>query len=103
MILTGRGVSGEEALRMGLANRLVPKGTALAAAVKLAKEIAAFPQSCYARGPDVVLHAMGPRRRGGAPAETRTGFAVVQQGDMLEGVQRLRGGRWGRHGKFGES
>src|SRR5262249_45619312 len=46
MILTGRGVSGEEALRMGLANRLVPKGAALAAAIALARDIAKFPQEC---------------------------------------------------------
>src|ERR1700730_11060934 len=39
LILTGRGVSGEEAQRMGLANRLVPTGQALPAAVELAREI----------------------------------------------------------------
>src|SRR3954453_8618392 len=44
MILTGRGVSGEEALQFGLANRLVPKGQARAVALALAKEIAAKPQ-----------------------------------------------------------
>src|SRR5207237_8631539 len=38
MILTGRGVSGEEALRMGLAHRLAPKGQALVPAVTLAHE-----------------------------------------------------------------
>ena len=46
MILTGRGVSGEEARMMGLANRLTPKGEALAVARELAHEIAAFPQRC---------------------------------------------------------
>src|SRR5512143_1162032 len=46
LILTGRGVSGEEAQRMGLANRLVPPGQARDAAVALAQELAALPQTC---------------------------------------------------------
>ena len=46
LILTGRGVQGEEALRMGLVNRLTETGGALAAAVELAHELAAFPQTC---------------------------------------------------------
>src|SRR5215813_2147310 len=46
LILTGRGVSGDEARMMGLANRLVEPGTALAEAVALAKQLAAFPQHC---------------------------------------------------------
>jgi enoyl-CoA hydratase len=45
MILTGRAVSAAEAQTMGLANRVVPKGEALAAAQKLAAEIARFPQA----------------------------------------------------------
>ncbi len=46
MILTGRGVSGEEAFAMGLANRVVESGTALTHARDLAKQIASFPQRC---------------------------------------------------------
>src|ERR1700683_3451518 len=46
MTLTGRGVSGEEAFTMGLANRVVEPGTALASARELAKQIASFPQRC---------------------------------------------------------
>ncbi len=46
LILTGRGVSAAEALSMGLVNRLVPAGTALAAAQTLAAELAALPQVC---------------------------------------------------------
>ena len=46
MILTGRPVDAHEALLFGLANRVCPAGQALEAAVKLAEEIAAFPQIC---------------------------------------------------------
>src|SRR6202140_731967 len=45
LILTGRGVCGDEALRMGLANRLVEKGDALEHALALAHEIAGRPQA----------------------------------------------------------
>jgi enoyl-CoA hydratase/carnithine racemase len=46
MILTGRAVEAEEALSFGLANRLVPKGTARAEAEQLALQLSRFPQVC---------------------------------------------------------
>src|SRR5437660_10496560 len=46
LILTGRPVSGEEALAMGLANRAVEPGQARQAALQLAGQLAAFPQNC---------------------------------------------------------
>lgn len=46
LVLTGRPVSAEEALQMGLANRVVPKGKSLEAAVALCKQIGGFPQEC---------------------------------------------------------
>ena len=46
LVLTGRPVDAREAHAMGLANRIAPKGGALAAAQALAREIAGFPQTC---------------------------------------------------------
>lgn len=46
LILTGRPVTAQEALAIGLANRVSAPGAALAEAIALAHEIAAFPQTC---------------------------------------------------------
>jgi enoyl-CoA hydratase len=45
LILTGRAVDAREALAFGLANRVVPRGTARAAAEQLASELAGLPQA----------------------------------------------------------
>ncbi len=49
LILTGREVGADESLAIGLANRVVPPGTALTAAVELAETIGDFPQDCLRR------------------------------------------------------
>src|SRR3954463_3078940 len=46
LILTGRGVRADEALAMGLVNRVVPRGQALVEAQDLARSLAALPQAC---------------------------------------------------------
>ena len=46
MILTGRAVGAHEALTMGLANRVVPKGKALGEALGIAETLVQFPQAC---------------------------------------------------------
>jgi enoyl-CoA hydratase len=99
MILTGRPVAGAEALRMGLANRLVAPGTAVEAAIAIAKELAKFPQQCLRSDrlssyeqwhlglPEALL------------AETRRGMEVLRSGETLAGAARFARGA-GRHGTF---
>lgn len=99
LILTGRGVSGDEAVRMGLVNRLTERGRALEAAVELASSVAAFPQVCLrsdrrsARGQWDLSHdeAMG--------RETELGRAVLASGETRQGAARFAAGE-GRHGTF---
>ena len=55
LVLTGRGVSGEEAQRMGIANRLVEPGQALSSAIELGLQLAKFPQECL-RSDRLALH-----------------------------------------------
>ena len=57
MILTGRPVGAQEALSMGLANRVVPKGKALDGALELAKQLVNFPQACMRADRDSCYNA----------------------------------------------
>ena len=59
MILTGRAVQADEALAMGLANRVVPKGEARRAAEELAAQLAALPQQCMRSDRLSALHQWG--------------------------------------------
>jgi enoyl-CoA hydratase len=99
MILTGRPVSGEEALRMGLANRLVPTGTALDAAIALAKEVARFPQQCMRADRLSSYEQWHLDLPQALVAETRRGIEVVRSGETLAGAGRFARGA-GRHGAF---
>jgi enoyl-CoA hydratase len=94
LILTGRGVSGEEALRMGLANRLVPPGQALGAAISLAHEIASRPQAAL-RSDRLSSYQQWPLSLDDAlVAEYHHGMATLQTGEMLDGLDRYASGAW---------
>jgi len=99
MILTGRGVSGDEALRMGLANRLVEPGTALAAAVALAKDLAKFPQRCMRSDRLSAYEQWSMDLDGALQNEFQRGREVILSGETREGATRFAQGA-GRHGKF---
>ncbi|MBN0042966.1 crotonase/enoyl-CoA hydratase family protein [Streptomyces actuosus] len=99
MILTGRPVPAREAYEMGLANRVVPAGTARTAAEELAAAIAAFPQACMRSDRASVLDQEGVPEERALLHELRLGAGVLAEG--LEGAARFAAGA-GRHGAFGD-
>src|SRR5213595_2522812 len=99
LILTGRGVSGEEALRMGLANRLVPPGTALDAAIALATEIASRPQAALRSDRLSSYEQWSLSLSEAITNEYDHGMRTLSTGEMLRGLDRYGSGRW-RGGDF---
>jgi enoyl-CoA hydratase len=97
MVLTGRGVRGDEALAFGLANRLVPPGTALDAATALAHELAALPQHCLRSDRASLYASLDLPLAEALRNEHRHGLATIASGETLEGAARFAGGA-GRHG-----
>ena len=99
LILTGRGVSGDEALHMGLANRIVAPGTTLDAARKLAQDIARFPQQCMRGDRRSSYEQWNLSLDKAMRRETHIGLETIDSGETLEGARRFAKGA-GRHGKF---
>jgi enoyl-CoA hydratase len=97
MILTGRGVSGPEALTMGLANRLCAPGSALEAAIELAQQLAALPQDCMRSDRRSAIEQWGLSEEDAATVEARLGREVLRGGEALAGAERFSSGA-GRSG-----
>jgi enoyl-CoA hydratase len=97
MILTGRSVGADEALRIGLADRVVADGEALGAAVALANELAALPQTCMRSDRMSVYEQWSMSTADAFVNETRRGLAVIAAGETAEGARRFARGE-GRHG-----
>jgi len=100
LILTGRAVGADEALALGLANRVVAEGDALRSALELARQIAAFPQQCMRND------RLSARRQHGAPTlrdalaqEFALGRATIASGESEGGARRFVAGA-GKHGRF---
>lgn len=100
MILTGRGVQGEEALAFGLANRLVDDGEALSAAEALAKQLAGFPQTSLRNDRRSMLEQWELDDKAAIANEIRYGIHTIKSGEALTGAQAFVKGK-GRHGKSG--
>ena len=100
LILTGRGVEGEEALRMGLANRLVPPGRALPEAIALARGIASRPQGALRHDRLSSYEQWSLALDAALVGEYRHGMEALVTGEFGKGLERYASGGW-RRGELG--
>jgi enoyl-CoA hydratase len=97
LILTGRGIDGAEAERIGLVNRVVEPGQALAAAIDLARELAALPQVCMRNDRLSALEQWDLDEDAAMRNEAARGRATIESGETRDGASRFAAGA-GRHG-----
>jgi enoyl-CoA hydratase len=97
LVLTGRAVAAQEALAMGLVNRVVPEGESRQAAEALAQELARFPQTCMREDRLSTLEQWGEDEASAMAGELEHGLRSLAE--VQEGLQRFRSGA-GRHGTF---
>ncbi|MFN7416380.1 MAG: crotonase/enoyl-CoA hydratase family protein, partial [Alphaproteobacteria bacterium] len=99
LILTGRPVTMDEALRIGLVNEVTMDGGALDRAIELAHTLAGFPQTAM-RNDRLSVYAQWDLEEAEAVAnEIALGRATIDSGETLSGSRRFAGGA-GRHGAF---
>jgi enoyl-CoA hydratase len=100
LILTGRKLPADEALRIGACEHVVPDGTARQFAEAMAHEIARFPQNCLRADRRSVYLQQGLSLREAMQREWRNG-APVLAAEAAENATRFASGK-GRHGDFGD-
>jgi enoyl-CoA hydratase len=96
LVLTGRKVEADECLRIGLCERVVPRGKSREAAETLARELARFPQECLRADRRSVWLQEGLDERAGMRAEWKNSAPVFEK-EGIAGATRFASGK-GRHG-----
>jgi enoyl-CoA hydratase len=96
LILTGRPVEAEEALRIGLVNEVVEPGRHLERALELAERIAAFPQETMLADRRAAIEGFGLPLAEGIALEHKLGRETLHV--AVAGAKRFAGGA-GRHGE----
>ena len=91
LILTGRPVNADEALAMGLVDRVVDDGTVLTVAVELAATIADHPQAALRADRRSTLGAWGLELSDALASEARLGGEALTSGEAMEGARQFRG------------
>jgi enoyl-CoA hydratase len=97
LVLSGRPVDAQEALEIGLANRVVPVGQSRSAAEALAHELARFPQTCMREDRLSLLEQSGLSEPAALANELEHGMRALRE--VQSGLERFRAGA-GRHGSF---
>lgn len=87
LIITGRLVKAEEALRIGLVNEVVPKGKSLQRAKQLAKEICQLPQGALRTDKQAAIMGYGRPLEEGLRIEAEVGQTVLDSHDIVEGAR----------------
>ena len=101
IIMTGRKVEAQECLRIGLCEKVVPKGQARRVAEEMAQEIARFPQACVRADRRSVYLQQGLGVRAALEQEWANSIGVVEL-EGVAGAARFAKGA-GRHGDFGKA
>ena len=97
LILTGRAVDAQEALHIGLANRVVPAGTAREEAEALARSLAELPPLCLRSDRRSAYESWGVDLDAALAREYALGRVTRDSGESREGAARFAAGE-GRHG-----
>lgn len=98
--MTGRKVSAEECLRIGLCERLAPDGEARRAAEEMAREIVRFPREAMLADRESIIASRGMSLPDALRAEWALGMDAIRN-EGVAGAGRFAGGK-GRHGDFGD-
>lgn len=101
LILTGRAVKADEALQMGLANRVVADGTVREEAEKLAKQLIQFPQICMQNDRMSAYQQFDLSFDEAMLNEYQLGMKSIKSKETLTGAKRFASGK-GRGGSFND-